>query len=195
MNARRYLALFLCLGACFVLSGCMLTQNPDASSGAVENAATAVPVAKATVTDINSITLQDDPQLYSRYDPLSVVHFYVTVRHGTPADGTNHTFAEVNSYVNLQSMTNVQKICANAIVQIGNEIGPIPGEIGFGATEPNATINVRGRTSTTAAQKSYRLSFFDNAGLWRGQRDIALSKHPNDPTRLRNALYFRFLQD
>ncbi|MEG2251553.1 MAG: CotH kinase family protein, partial [Clostridia bacterium] len=84
---------------------------------------------------------------------------------------------------------------ANAIVQIGNEIGPIPGEIGFGATEPNATINVRGRTSTTAAQKSYRLSFFDNAGLWRGQRDIALSKHPNDPTRLRNALYFRFLQD
>jgi len=187
----RGIALLLAL--CLTLSGC--AQDAQVS-GSVDPSPTPAPqVKKAEVPDINEIGLRDDPSLYSAYDPVEPVCFYITVRAGSAADGTNHTFEEVNSFLNLQGMRGAEKIKANALIQVGDERGPLPGEVGYGTTQSNATINVRGRTSTTAPQKSYRISLMDNAGLWRGQRDIAINKHPNDPTRLRNMLYFELLQD
>ncbi len=192
MNRKKSGLLCLCLALCALLCGCSQTTEvaPAADHGPASGT-----VVKADTPAIDDLPLADDPSLYSAYDPLDVVCFYVTVVKGAAADGTDHTFQEVNAYLNLQGMANVEKIKAEAIVQIGDESGPLPGEVGYGATEPNATINVRGRTSTGSPQKSYRLSLYDGAGLWRGQRAIALNKHPSDPTRLRNMLYFRLLQD
>lgn len=193
MKTRQWLCLLGCVALCATLSACSI----QTVATPVENAAQVrrEPVLKAETPAIGELGLKDDPSLYSAYDPLDVECFYVTVRKGTAADGTDHTFREVNSYLNLQGMTNVQKIYADAIIQAGDEIGPTPGALGYDATEPNGTINVRGRTSTGSPQKSYRLSLNDNAGLWRGQRAIALNKHPSDTTRLRNMLYFTLLKD
>lgn len=152
-------------------------------------------IGRAPAQDINSASIFDNDDLYDQYDPLDVVCFYVTVTGGNAADHTDHTFEEVNSYLNLQGMTGVQKIKTEIILQIGDETGPLPGEIGYTALGSNATINVRGRTSTSYAQKSYRIDLFDSAGLWRGQRAIALNKHPADVTRMRNMLYYELLQD
>ncbi len=193
MNVRKLRLPALCMTLCILLGGCAPITQPGETD--MEAAIPQPQVKKAEPQDVNRLPLTDDPSLYSAYDPLEVPCFYVTVRRGTESDGTNHTFEEVNSYLNLQGMTGVEKIYADAIVQVGDENGPLPGEVGFGATEPNATINVRGRTSTGYGQKSYRLSLNGSAGLWRGQRAIALNKHPGDVTRLRNALYFRLLQD
>ena len=179
---------------CALLSGCEQGgEERAATPGEAQTERTAV--YKAPLQDVNSLPLKDDSALYEAYDPLDVVCFYVTVRKGNHADGTDHTLEEVNAYKNLQGMTGVEKIKAEAIFQVGDETGPMPGEVGYGALSPNATINVRGRTSTGYPQKSYRISLMDTAGLWRGQRAIAINKHPSDPTRLRNMVYFRLLQD
>lgn len=177
---------------CLLLAGC---ANDPAAQDEPGQTAERVPISKAEWPDVNSLTLEDDSALYAAYDPVQPVCFYVTVVGGNAADGTDHTLAEVNSYLNLQGMANAEKIKSEIIFQVGDETGPLPGEVGYDAVASNATINVRGRTSTGYPQKSYRIDLFDTAGLWRGQRAIALNKHPGDPTRLRNMLYFQLLQD
>lgn len=174
-----------------LMTGC----TNEAEVTEVTTASPAPTVRKMAAADIADFPLKDDASLYSAYDPTDVVCFYITVRKGNAADMTDHTFSEVNSYKHLQGMTGVEQIKAEAIFQVGDENGPLPGEVGYGAIGANAIINVRGRTSTDYPQKSYHISLLDSAGQWRGQRDIALNKHPGDPTRLRNMLYFELLQD
>ena len=176
-----------------LLTGCVMPNEKTTSSDSQYDVA-ARTVEKVPVADINSLPLKDDPSLYAQQDATSLAYFYITVKGGNNADGTNHTFAEVNTYRNLQGTKNTGKIKSEIIFQVGDVYGPLPNEIGFGAIAANATINVRGRTSTSAPQKSYRIDLFDNAGLWRGQRAIAISKHPYDRTRLRNMLFFTLLQ-
>ena len=197
MKGKRWLLVAAILSLGLLVSGCMpqgdtqpgtvATADPDATAQA--RAVTKVPVA-----DINDLPLQDDTALYEDQDPASLSYFYITVRGGTAADGTDHSFAEVNSYRNLQTMQNVEKIMTGILFQVGDEYGPLPGELGYGTISNNATMNVRGRTSTLAPQKSYRIDLYDTAGFWRGQRAIALNKHPYDRTRLRNMLFFSLLQ-
>jgi len=62
----------------------------------------------------------------------------------------------------------------------------------------NASIELHGSTSRTAAQKSYQIKLAADAPAWRGTRTINLLKHPFDLTRVRNALsfaYFRRIAD
>ena len=135
--------------------------------------------------------LNEDKSVYAEDDPDSIVCFYVTVRYGSEARGTNHTFNEVNSAIRFVDSAHVDNdVYADALVQVGNEEGPQPGMLGYGETESNATIRVRGNSSTTMPQKSYKLSLNDEAGTWRGQSNIALNKHFFDATRVRNKLYF-----
>lgn len=187
----KRILLALLAAACLLLAaGC--TRQEAATT---LDAAAPETVRKAETMNIADLPLTDDPSLYSEYDPTDVVCFYLTVIKGSKADDTNHTFDEVNAYRNTQGMINTQKILTTVLFQVGDENGPLPGEMGYGTTTANATLNVRGRTSTGYSQKSYRISLYDSAGLWRGQRAIAINKHPGDPTRLRNMLFFTLLQE
>lgn len=192
MKLIRISLIIAMLALSLLLSGCVMENEKAVLSSQDDTAGRTV--VKVPVADINSLPLKDDPSVYLQQDPTSLAHFYITVKGGNEADGTNNSFAQVNSYRNLQWMKNVEEIKSEIIFQVGDEHGPLPDEIGFGAVTANATINVRGRTSTSAPQKSYRIDLFDNAGLWHGQRAIALSKHPFDRTRLRNMLFFTLLQ-
>ena len=149
----------------------------------------------AGTADIDG-ALREDKSVYAEDDPDSVVYFYVTVRYGSEARGTNHTFNEVNNAVRFADSTHVDtQVYADALVQVGDEYGPVPGMLGYGETDSNATIRIRGNSSTLMPQKSYKLSLNDEAGLWRGQSNIALNKHAFDATRLRNKLYFDLAQN
>ncbi|MDD3214947.1 MAG: CotH kinase family protein [Eubacteriales bacterium] len=186
----KRILLALLATACLLLAGCARQQTAAPS-------ATAAPqtVSKAETMKIADLPLTDDSSLYGEFDPTDVVCFYLTVIKGSKADGTDHTFDEVNAYRNTQDMSNVQKILTTVLFQVGDENGPLPGAVGYGASTANATLNVRGRTSTGYVQKSYRISLYDSAGLWQGQRAIAINKHPGDPTRLRNMLFFTLLRE
>ena len=193
MKPKRIALFALALTLSLLLTGCVLQSETTATDDS-QNDIAARTVTKVPVADIGSLPLRDDASLYAAQDGASLTHFYITVKGGNAADGTNHTFAEVNAYRNLQGMKNVEKIKSEIIFQVGDEHGPLPDEVGFGAVTANATIRVRGRTSTTAPQKSYRIDLMDTGGLWHGQRAIAINKHPYDRTRLRNMLFFTLLQ-
>ena len=145
--------------------------------------------------DINTVGMVENKSIYDEDDPLSVVYFYVTVQRGDEGSDTDHSFAEVNSAVRFVEDSHVANdIFARAIVQVGDASGPQPGMLGYDATASNATIRVRGNSSSVRPQKSYKLDLDDEAGLWRGQSNIALNKHNFDATRLRNKLYFDLLR-
>ena len=158
------------------------------------------PTAEATATpetaqDINTVGMTENKTIYSEDDPQSLVYFYVTVQRGDAGSDTDHTFAQVNSAVRFAEDSHVDNdILARAVVQVGNADGPQPGMLGYDATESNATIRVRGNSSSVRPQKSYKLELDDEAGLWRGQSNIALNKHNFDATKLRNKLYFDLLR-
>jgi len=191
----KHLRISLCLIAiCLLFTGCVgKTPAPSVPDGSTVT--DRVPAAKVEARDINSLPLMDKSSLYEEYDPLKPVCFYITVVGGNAADNTDNTFEQVNSYINRQGMVNVEKIKTGIIFQVGDETGPLPGEVGYNVLGSNATMNMRGRTSTGYPQKSYRIDLVDTAGMWRGQRAIAINKHPGDSTRLRNMLFFRLLQD
>ncbi len=158
----------------------------------------ASPVAKEAVQDIDNAPFVDNPDLYLSDDPTSVVYMYVTVRKGNRSDNTNHTWQEVNDYtkwVNGLPVYDVTLGKAEVIVQIGDVNGPIPGELGYGETIPNATIQIRGNSTTAKPQKSYKIELRSRAGEWRGQTTINLNKQFSDTTRARNKLSFDLMKE
>ncbi len=163
-------------------------------NGAMTSSGVEVP--KVT-NDINSMPLTDNPDLYAYEDPGSVVTMYLTVRRGNDLENTNHTWKEVNSATHFFFENNVNTIApkAEAILQIGDEKGPLPNELGYGAMVPNATISIRGNSTSMYPQKSFKITLFDSAGEWRAQQTINLLKSITDPTRVRNKLAYDLLEN
>jgi spore coat protein H len=187
------------------------TDSSGASQGALEKkvikevpnslmqtAGTPVP---KIAEDINGLPLRDNMVLYESEDPGSVVTMYLTVQRGNANENTDHSWAEVNGITKFifgealfgdKPPTVIPRV--EAIIQVGDESGPRPGDLGYGQLMPNATVQIRGSGSSLAPQKSYKIELFDSAGLWRGQRTIALNKHPSDLTRSRNKLAFDLME-
>lgn len=179
---------------CFMLSGCKNLISYDESQAAQpEDATEAVIDGTKQIDNVSQIENMD---IYSADNPDSIAWFYVTVSYGSSADGTDHTFNEVNNAIRfVEGAHNTDDIYAKALVQAGDEKGPVPGMLGYGETSPNAVIRVRGNSSSLLPVKSYKLKLDNNAGLWRGQSNLAMNKHAFDVTRFRNKLYFDILKE
>lgn len=151
---------------------------------------------KETLAEINDLPLKDNPDIYLSDDPDSIVTMYLTIREGNASDNTDHTWQEVNreskSIFDPDLPGDIAK--AEAILQVGDENGPIPGELGYGEIVPNATVQIRGNTTSRMPQKSYKIELRDRAGEWRGQTTIALNKHIFEPTRVRNKLCYDLIK-
>ena len=148
LAALALLALAAASGAAFLRQAAAPAPE-DAPSPASE--ATAAP---KTVQDINTVGMTENKSIYSEDDPQSLVYFYVTVQRGDAGSDTDHSFAQVNSAVRFAEDSHVDNdILARAIVQVGNADGPQPGMLGYDATESNATIRVRGNSSSVRPQK------------------------------------------
>lgn len=188
---NRLTALFFMVILCICFTGCAAEESRT-DTETEENTETVLNGAG----QIDSVSVIDDNNIYSQDDPDSIVYFYVTVRYGSEADNTNHTFNEVNNAVRFADGAHVNtEVYAEALVQAGDETGPQPGMLGYGETQSNAKIRIRGNSSSLLPIKSYKLELDDNAGLWRGQSNIALNKHGFDVTRFRNKLYFDILKE
>ncbi len=153
------------------------------------------PVVVGESGGINNLPLQDNLSLYQFDDPTSVVYMYITVRKGDVSDATDHTWGEVNDFTKwLKGPLDVVVSKTEVILQIGDEAGPLPGELGYAETVPNATIQVRGNSTSATPQKSYKIELRQRAGEWRGQTTLNLNKHIFDVTRARNKLSFDLLK-
>lgn len=175
-----------------------------AAEPVVINTATPTPAVSPTspihfqpLADIDELPFQDNHELYQFDDPGSVVTVYVTVRKGNEAENSNYTWAEVNAFdkwIYGSKSADLVVGKAEAIVQIGDESGPLPGELGYGVEVPNATIKIRGASTSAMPQKSYKIELFPGAGSWRGQSTIALNKHIFDHTRVKNKLNYDLMK-
>lgn len=125
-----------------------------------------------------------------------VVTMYLTVYRGNAAENTNHSWEEINTYsVYDYERMGVARYQAAALLQVGDENGPAPGQLGYGETAPNATVQVRGQTSSEYSKKNYKIELKKNKGEWLGQRTIALNKHQQDGMRFRNKLAYELLSE
>lgn len=136
--------------------------------------------------------LRDKRLLYD--NSTEVVTMYLTVSSGNSKEGTDHTWEEVNTYSDYDySEWGVDRYKVEGLLQVGTEDGIAPGNLGYGRTAPNATVQVRGQTSSRNAQKNYKIELKKEMGLWNGQRTIALNKHMTDGLRFRNKMCFDLL--
>ena len=183
----------LLLGMSCCLTGCTaLGKTGNASETKTEQQET---IEKAKTQDINDVHLRDKDSLYENDDETSVVTMYLTVSQGNSSEGTNHTWKEINSYSAYDyDKMGVDRYQTAALLQIGDESGPQSGEVGYGESVPNATVQIRGQTSSSNAQKNYKIELKKNKGTWRGQRTINLNKHQTEGMRFRNKLSYDLLK-
>lgn len=212
MRDRRIAGVWL-LCAALAVTGCGAGATESAGSagktGEVNNAGTvqagedsgtdadsgAGAVEKAGAADINGLPLRDRELLYAADDETSVVTMYLTVRRGNGSEGTDHSWEEINTYsVYDYDDMGVDRYQVEGLLQVGDESGPLSGELGYGDKTPNATVQIRGQTSSRYAQKNYKIRLKDNKGLWRGQQTIALNKHQMDHMRFRNKLAYDLIK-
>ena len=183
----------LCAG-CAVLPDAGSAESAAGSQAASGNKA-ADKVEKAPRTELNGVHLRDNPELYTVYDDSGVVTMYLTVSRGNDSENTNHSWAQINHYsaYDYEAM-GVPRYQVNALLQVGDENGPLPGELGYGVEAPNATVQIRGQSSSRNAQKNYKIELKKNKGSWRGQRTIALNKHMSEGLRFRNKMAYDLIK-
>jgi len=144
---------------------------------------------KAEVFDV-----QDNNSLYSENDEVKVL--YLTVGQGSKSDGTNHTWNEVNTTeIKWFEKEEVSPYKCEAVVQLGNEIGPVLGEFGYGVTTANATVKLNGYKASERAQKSYRINIKTDGGNIDGMKSFVLSKSFTDPFRFTNKLCYELMEE
>ena len=140
--------------------------------------------------------IYDKDTLYTNEDETSVVTMYLTVSSGNESDNTNHTWTEVNSYSAYDyDEMGVERYAVNGLLQVGDENGPVEGELGYGQSIPNATVTIRGQTSSRHSQKNYRISIKDGKGTWNDQKVINLNKHEQDMTRFSNKMCYDLMKN
>ena len=188
---RRVLALGAALAGLCV--GCSVLPTAEETAASEEvSTISGTPVEKQPD---DSIHLRDNDGLYTVYDDSGVVTMYLTVTRGNEAENTDHTWAEINSYsVYDYEYMQVPRYQTAALLQVGDENGPLLSEVGYGETVPNATVQIRGQTSSRNAQKNYKIKLKKNKGTWRGQRTIALNKHQGDGLRFRNKMAYDLIR-
>ena len=178
-------------------NGDVVPEEKNESTDTEEQAATEASqeIKKADFRDIDQVHLRDKDSLYENDDDTSVVTMYLTVSKGNSSENTDHTWEEINSYsVYDYEEMGVDRYQAAALLQIGNENGPTEGMVGYGENIPNATVQIRGQTSSRNAQKNYKIELKKNKGTWRGQRTINLNKHMTEGMRFRNKLAYDLLK-
>ncbi|OGO88210.1 MAG: hypothetical protein A2Y15_00250 [Clostridiales bacterium GWF2_36_10] len=190
---KQILITALLLLLSFSLLGCFKnnTENSDDNINSEGNV-----IINDNNGEINNAVVKDNDSVYMFDDEGSIVTMYLTVRQGNSSENTNHNWTEVNNYSIFDYETlGVERYAVEGILKIGDENGPAMGEFGYGVTVPNAVVQVRGNTTSKAAQKSYKIEIKRDKGTWREQRTIALNKHPYDESRVLNKLGYDLMKD
>lgn len=174
---------------------CLITSCFIAACGQEETSNQSLSNQEKTVEFAeNNYHLRDKELLYQE-DPQSVKTLYLTIKSGDAAENTNHTWEEINTYsVYDYEKWGVPRYQVAALLQAGDDTGPLAGELGYSDTVPNATVQVRGQTSSRNQQKNYKIKLKRNKGSWQGQRTINLNKHQTDGLRFRNKLAYDLIR-
>lgn len=145
----------------------------------------------SVVPAMSSERFIDDKRLYERDEDTSVIPLYLTIL----SDNKNES-NPLNWYQLNRITSRMEEGELKVIVQEGaaDGSGPAQNSFGYGTTDANAKVTIRGNSTRYAPQRSYKVRLNNQAGLWRDQRVINLVKHYYDPSRLRNKLSFDLME-
>ncbi len=187
LRKNRFLITLVVTTMLLMICGCKGTMNDiliDSKEGNI------------VVSDTWDKKLEDNKLLYSNDDDISVITMYLTVSIGNASENTNHTWEEINSYsVYDYDEMGVERYAVNGLLQVGDKNGPLEGELGYEQYVPNATVTIRGQTSTRFARKNYKIELKDGKGTFNDQRVINLNKHQMDYTRFTNKLCYDLIEE
>ncbi|HJB92263.1 MAG TPA: CotH kinase family protein [Candidatus Eisenbergiella merdigallinarum] len=194
--------LALACAAIPLLGGCAFA-GPSQTETEETVSETAADVQDGTASYVEKVSpsvedyrLRDNKSIYEDDDESSVVTMYLTVREGNSAENTDHTWTEINTYSKYwYEDRGIPQYAVEGILQVGDENGPLPDEVGYDETVPNAIIKIRGQTSTQRTQKNYKIELKDGKGEWRNQRTINLNKHVGEGLRFRNKLAYDLMKE
>ncbi|USK53118.1 CotH kinase family protein [Cytobacillus solani] len=175
---KKYILWFSLIASILMISGCTddIGMNKEDKNE----------IPPVQTEDSEEKVFGEDPRLYEFEKKDSVVTFYITIGKENEA-----SFYELNNWYSIHnSETTSPKL--DIMIQAGTAKGIKEGLFGFDETEMNASIQLRGKSTRVAAQKSFKIKLYDSAGLWRGQKTLNLNKHPYDATRVRNKLSFDY---
>lgn len=177
-------------------AGCATSSPSDnEQSQSSDSTQTHEQVKKSAEQSIDGAHLRDNESLYKVYDDSGVETMYLTVSRGNSSEGTDHSWSEINQYsVDDYAAMGVGRYKVNGLLQVGDEQGPVSGELGFGESTPNATVQIRGQSSSKNEQKNYKIELKSGKGKWRGQRTIALNKHMGEGLRFRNKMAYDLIK-
>ena len=103
---------------------------------------------------------------------------YLTVSRGNSSENTDHSWAEINTYsVYDYADMGVTRYQVMGLLRPGDEEGPEAGEVGYGEEAPNATVQVRGQTSSGYTQKNYKVELKKGKGTAPAACDCAQQAH------------------
>ena len=188
MNRKKSLAAVLLLCTVFGFTACGTKEQ-------TKNGVTTKKVDKQATTDITNVHLRDKKSLYDK-DHTKVTTMYLTVRRGDATENQNHSWSEVNQYsVEDYQKMHVKRYQVAGLLQVGNEDGPVSGELGYDQDVPNASVQIRGESSSKNAQKNYKIKIKKNKGEWNGQRTININKHQTEALRFRNKLSYDLMEE
>ena len=178
--------------AASILSGCSeVSSQTESLPISITPEVQTVP--KETLAEGN---IHDNESLYENRDLTSVISMYLTVSTGNEADSSNHTWEEINSHSTYYyDELGVERYKVEGILQIDDGNGLGEGSFGYGETVPNATVQVRGQTSSYLASKNYKIRIKAGKGEYNGQRTLALNNHVTDPYRFLNKMCYDLLAD
>lgn len=189
MNIKRSISALLAAVLLTGLPGCAVEEP------AGEETIPATSAQPQINTEI-STHLRDKGLLYTNRDATEVVTMYLTVSRGNAAEGTDHTWEEINTYSAYDyDRMGVDRYKVAGLLQVGDENGPLAGEVGYNQLSSNCTVNIRGQSSSKSPQKNYKIKLKDNKGTWNDQTTIALNKHQTEGLRFRNKLAFDMMAD
>ncbi|MDR0946616.1 MAG: CotH kinase family protein [Ruminococcus sp.] len=143
--------------------------------------------------------IEDDKSVYTRDgygDDTSVVTMYLTARRGNDSENSDNEFGELAKHSKIEYIEEgTDPHRTECIIQEGDENGPKEGYYGYGLTAPNATVSIRGNTSSRMKLKSYKITLHDEAEPWRSQTVINLNKHPYDVLGFRQKFTADLIKD
>ena len=191
-NKLRIRVLCFCLAAVCMLTACS-PSGSDEGSIFDRLFSSLFPQTEYEKSDNSALdTVVDESSLYD--DDIKPKVLYLTVSKGTAANNSDHTWNELHIHdLDWYREVGEDVYRCEAMVQFGDEVGPLRGHYGYNAASPNATVRLSGTNSSTRQQKSYRIELKNSGGSINGMKSFVLQKCFTDPFRFTSKLAFDLL--
>lgn len=141
--------------------------------------------------NLNDNSIKDNKGVYNEDENSVLKEIYITI---LPVDKGSKkygfTFSQLNKNI-VDSSAKEPKV--KIIFQEGKNGVISNGDYGYGITDNNGTMELRGQSSRLADLKSYKVKLNENSP-WNGFETVNLNKHAYDTLRIRNKLSFDLIK-